>query len=65
MGYILPMSLGVVSGLILGANSFAASDVDQFPTRAGLALGLTIGGLEMLGYILVIAAYRKTVMAFG
>lgn len=58
-GYVLPISLAVVSGLILGTNSFTASDVDQFSTRDGLALGLSIGGLEMLGYILVIAATVK------
>lgn len=56
MGYILPISLGLVSGLISGTNSFAASDLRQYNARDGMALGLSIGGVEMLAYILVIAA---------
>jgi hypothetical protein len=54
--YLLPISLGIISGLILGSNSFAASDVDQYSAREGLALGNSIGGLEMLGYLLIVAA---------
>ncbi len=56
MGYIMPVSLGVVTGLISGTNSFAASDLSRYSAREGMALGISIGGLEMLGYILVIAA---------
>jgi hypothetical protein len=56
MGYILPISLGLVSGLISGTNSFAASDLRAYNAWDGMALGLSIGGVEMLAYILVIAA---------
>jgi hypothetical protein len=55
-GYLVPVALGVVSGLILGSNSFAASNLSIINARDGLAMGITIGGLEMLGYIFVIAA---------
>jgi hypothetical protein len=59
VGYLYPIALGVVSGLISGTNSFAASDLTQFNARDGMALGLTIGNVEMLGYILVLAATVK------
>jgi uncharacterized membrane protein (UPF0136 family) len=59
LGYFLPISLGIVSGLVLGTNSFIADDLSRYNVREGLALGLTIGGLEMMGYILVIAATVK------
>lgn len=55
-GYILPITLGIISGLVSGTNSFAASDMKQFNAWEGMALGLGIGGLEMLSYVLVIAA---------
>jgi hypothetical protein len=56
VGYLYPIVLGVVSGLISGTNSFASSDLTQFNARDGMALGLSIGNLEMLGYILMLAA---------
>jgi hypothetical protein len=56
MGYIMPISLGIISGLISGTNSFAASDLRQYNAWDGMALGISIGGLEMLAYILVIAS---------
>ena len=56
MGYILPISLGITSGLISGTNSFVASDLTQYNAWDGMALGISIGGIEMLSYILVIAA---------
>ena len=59
VGYLIPIALGVTSGLILGTNSFAASDLSRVTALDGLALGITIGGLEMMGYILVIAATVK------
>jgi len=59
VGYLYPISLGIVSGLISGTNSFTASDLTQFTARDGMALGLSIGNVEMLGYILVIAATVK------
>jgi hypothetical protein len=55
-GYVLPISLGLVSGLISGTNSFAASDLRVYNAWDGMALGLSIGGVEMLAYVLVIAA---------
>ena len=55
-GYVVPISLGLVSGLISGTNSFAASDLRAYNAWDGMALGLSIGGVEMLAYILVIAA---------
>lgn len=55
-GYLYPLILGVVGGLIAGTNSFAASDLAQFSVWEGMALSLSIGNLEMLGYICVIAA---------
>jgi hypothetical protein len=56
VGYVLPVSLGVTGGLIVGTNSFVASDLSRYNAREGLALGLSIGGVEMLGYILIIAS---------
>ncbi len=56
VGYLLPISIGFFTGLILGSNSFVSSNVDQYGAREGLALGSSIGGLETLGYLLVIAA---------
>ena len=55
-GYVYPITLGIVSGLISGTNSFAASDLTAYNAWEGMALGLSIGGVEMLAYILVIAA---------
>ncbi len=56
VGYLLPVSLGFSTGLILGSNSFVSSNVDQYGAREGLALGNSIGGLETLGYLLIISA---------
>jgi len=55
-GYLLPITLGAVGGLISGTNSFAASDLTRYNAWEGTALGLSIGGLEMLAYVLVAAA---------
>ncbi len=61
VGYIIPISLGIFSGLIAGTNSFGASDLRQFNAWDGMALSLSIGNLEMLAYILIIAS----TVAFG
>jgi hypothetical protein len=56
LGYCVPIALGIVSGLILGTNSFAAMELDGIPFLAGTAHGLSVGGAEMLGYVMVIAS---------
>jgi len=56
LGYMYPLVLGVFSGLIAGTNSFAASDITQYNARDGMALALSIGNLEMLGYLFVTAS---------
>jgi hypothetical protein len=56
IGYIVPVILGITSGLVSGTNSFAASDLKQFNAWDGMALGMSIGGIEMLAYVLVISA---------
>lgn len=62
LGYTVPLFLGVMTGLALGTNSFAAIDLSNIPFRAGTAEGLTIGGAEMLGYICLIAATSRISM---
>ena len=56
IGYIVPVVLGITSGLVSGTNSFSASDLKQFNAWDGMALGMSIGGVEMLAYVLVISA---------
>jgi hypothetical protein len=56
MGYIVLVILGIFSGLVSGTNSFSASDLKQFNAWDGMALGMSIGGVEMLAYVLVISA---------
>lgn len=60
-GCLVPAYLGIVNGLILGTNSFVESDLSNYDVREGLTLGLTIGGLEALGFILIVAS----TVAFG
>jgi len=55
-GYVYPLALGLTGGLIAGTNSFAASNLADYTVWEGMALSLSIGNLEMLGYICVIAA---------
>jgi hypothetical protein len=56
IGYVVPVILGITSGLVSGTNSFSASDLKQFNAWDGMALGMSIGGVEMLAYVLVISA---------
>ena len=58
-GYVYPLFLGVFGGLVAGTNSFLASNLSQYTVWEGMALSLSIGNLEMLGYICVIAATVK------
>jgi hypothetical protein len=59
-GYLLPLALAVTGGLIVGTNSFMADDLDRYSNvREAMALGQTIGGVETLGFILVIASTVK------
>lgn len=58
-GYIVPIILGINGGLIVGTNSFLMSDLSHYNVRDGMALGISIGELEMLAYIITIAATVK------
>ena len=58
-GYLVPIFLGIGGGLIVGTNSFIASDLSRYSVRDGMALGLSIGELEMLAYITIIASTAK------
>jgi len=58
-GYLIPIFLGIGGGLVVGANSFIASDLSRYSVRDGMALGLSIGELEMLAYIITIASTVK------
>ena len=59
LGYLVPLFLGVTTGLFLGTNSLAALDLAGVPFLSGTATGLTIGGAEMLGYVCLIAATSR------
>jgi len=56
LGYLLGLSYAVTTGLVSGTNSFVASDLTQYTAREGMALGLGIGGLETLGFVLITVA---------
>ena len=58
-GYLIPIFLGIGGGLVVGTNSFIASDLSRYSVRDGMALGLSIGELEMLAYIIAIASTVK------
>jgi hypothetical protein len=59
-GYLIPLVLAITQGLIVGTNSFVVDDLDRYANvREAMALGQTIGGLEILGFILVIASTVK------
>jgi hypothetical protein len=56
LGYLYPIALAVGTGLTSGTNSFLASDLRQYNAWDGMALGISIGGVEILAYILIIAS---------
>ncbi len=57
VGYLVPVSLAITGGLVVGTNSFLSDDLDRYNSvREAMALGQTIGGLETLGFILIVAA---------
>ena len=56
LGYLWPIVTAVQSGVVAGTNSFLLSDLTKVNVRDGMALSLSIGGLEFLACILVIAS---------
>jgi hypothetical protein len=56
VGYLYPIAFAVGTGLVSGTNSFLQSDLRQYNVWDGMALNLSIGGLEMLANILIIAS---------
>ena len=56
LGYLYPLILAVISGLVTGTNSFVSSDMTQYNVRDGTALALSIQTFEMLGYLFIIAS---------
>ncbi len=57
VGCLVPVSLAITGGLVVGTNSFLSDDLDRYRSvREAMALGQTIGGLETLGFILIVAA---------
>ena len=56
LGYLYPIAFAVQTGLVSGTNSFLLSDLTKVNVRDGMALSLSIGGLEFLASILVIAS---------
>jgi hypothetical protein len=59
MGYFVLAVLGVVGGLVTGTDSYVADDLSRYTVLEGMALGLSIGGVEMLAYTIVIASTVK------
>lgn len=58
-GYLYPLFMAISGGLMAGTNSFLASDLTQYNAYEGHALALSIGNLESLGFIFIIAATVK------
>lgn len=56
LGYLFILLQGVNSYLVSGTNSFVASDLKQFNAWDGMAIGLSIGGIEQLAFILIVAS---------
>jgi len=59
VGYVIPVVLGIVGGLVTGTNSYVADDLSRYSALDGMALGLSIGGVEMLAYVIIIASTIK------
>lgn len=56
VAYLVPISLAITGGLVVGTNSFLLDNLDRYSSvREAMALGQTIGGLETLGFILIVA----------
>ena len=64
IGYFPLICLALVSGMTAGSNSFGLSDLKQFNVWEGTAINLGIGGLEFLGYILIVAATASIVVYY-
>jgi hypothetical protein len=56
LGYLYVIALAVSTSLMSGTNSFLNNDLRQYNVWDGMALNLSIGGLEMLANILIIAS---------
>ena len=56
LGYLIPVAAGIMTGLVLGTDSFVYAGAMQVPLREGLALGYVTGELEVLGYVCIVAA---------
>lgn len=56
LGYLYPIASAISTGLISGTNSFAISDMTKYNAWDGMALSLSIGNVEILAYILIIAS---------
>lgn len=54
-GYGIPIATGIFGGLILGSNSFM-DDLSRYSVLEGLVRGYSIGEIEMLAYIFIIAS---------
>ncbi len=60
VGYLIPISLAITQGLVVGTNSFVSDNLDSYSNvREAMALGQTIGGIETLGFIFIIASTVK------
>jgi len=59
-GYLIAPVLAITQGLIVGTNSFVADNLDRYSNvREAMALGTSIGGVETLAFLLIIAATVK------
>ena len=56
LGYLWLMATALLSGAIAGTNSFLLSDLTRINVWDGMANSLSIGGLEFLADILIVAS---------